>query len=338
VVDRGRGLVLSPRTVVVTTESAARIRAELERIPEIDVVERYELAGARDAGVLAAGLAGAWATIAASEPYTRELFGAARELRAILRWGTGSDAIDVDAATDAGVAVVTTPGVNAEAVADMALALMLACIRGLPKLDAAVRAGQWRAAGPTRDLAGANVGVVGLGAIGRAVTRRLRAFGCRVLAVEPNADAAFCRDYEVELTSLEAMLPQVDVLTLHVPHTPATRRLIGARELAMLPRHAVLVNTARGELIDQAALAAALDEHRIAAAGLDVFEHEPVPPDDPILTAPNTVLSGHISSLTELGVDRTAEAVLANLHQVLDGRLPASCLNPEAWSGRDRPG
>jgi D-3-phosphoglycerate dehydrogenase len=320
------------RTVVLTIGAAERVRPELERIGEISVLARYELAQTRDAGVLARGLDGAWAVIAASEPYTRAVFDAAPDLKAIVRWGTGSDAIELDAATDAGVAVVTTPGVNAEAVADMALALMLSCIRRLPRLDEAVRAGRWRGPVPTRDLAGATVGVVGLGAIGRAVTRRLRAFGCRVLALEPNPDGGFCADCQVELLDLDAMLPQVDVLTLHAPLTPATRGLIGARELALLAPGAIVVNTARGELIDQAALAAALVDGRIAGAGLDVFEHEPPAPGDPILSAPNTVLSGHVSSYTELGLDRTAEAVLANLREVLAGRLPASCLNPQAWS------
>ncbi len=296
---------------------------------------RYDLGQARLANVLAEGLAGAWATIAGSEPYTRELFAAAPELRAILRWGTGSDAIDIAAATDAGVAVVTTPGANAEAVADMALTLMLACVRRLPQLDEAVRTATWRTDAPTRDLAGATVGVVGLGAIGRAVTRRLRAFGCRVLALEPNPDPEFCARYEVEVSDLEPMLPQLDVLTLHAPASASSRGLIGARELRQLPRHAVVINTARGELIDQAALVEALHTGEIAAAGLDVFEREPVPSDDPILRAPNTILSGHISSYTELGLERTAEAVLANLRDVLAGRLPETCLNPEAWRSLD---
>lgn len=321
----------SPRTVVLATAFAERIRAELSQIPEISVTPRYELASIRDPSVLAEGLDGAWATVAASEPYTREVFSAAPELKLILRWGTGSDAIDIDAATEAGVAVVTTPGVNAEAVADMALGLMLASIRGLTRLDAAVRSGEWRTGGTTRDLAGATVGVVGLGAIGRAVVRRLRGFGCRVLALEPNPDLDFCAQHQVELTGLEEMLPQVDVLTLHAPLTPGTRRLIGASELALLPRHAVLVNTARGDLVDQAALVAALESGEIAAAGLDVFEREPVPPGDPILSAPNTLLSGHVSSSTELGMRRMGEAVLDNLREVLTGRLPASCLNPDAW-------
>ena len=292
---------------------------------------RYELAHASSEAALARGLEGAWGTVAGSEPYNRAVFAATPSLKAILRWGTGSDAIDIAAATDAGVAVVTTPAVNAEAVADMALALMLACVRRLPRLDDAVRAGEWRAAVPTRDLAGATVGVVGLGAVGRAVTRRLRAFGCRVLALEPNPDREFCAQYDVELAALDSMLPRLDVLTLHAPLSATSRHLIGARELQLLPSHAVVINTARGELIDQPALVAALESGRIAAAGLDVFEREPVPLEDPILAAPNTIVSGHISSFTELGLHRTAEAVLDNLRELLAGSLPASCLNPAAW-------
>jgi len=319
------------RTVVLALSAAERVRPELEQIPEIKIVEDYGLSSAREDDVLARGLAGAWAVVAGSEPYTRGVLGALPDLKAILRWGTGSDAIDVPAATDAGVAVITTPAVNAEAVADMVLALMLACIRRLPELDAIVRAGEWRRLGPTRDLACSTVGIVGLGAIGRAVTRRLHAFGCRVLAVEPNADTEFCKEYEVELTTLHGMLPRVDVLTLHAPLTDGTRRMLGARELALLPRHAVLVNAARGELVDQPALVAALQSGQIAAAGLDVFEREPPPRDEPLLSLPNTVLSGHVSANTELGLDRTGETVIANLRDVLAGRLPASCVNPEAW-------
>jgi D-3-phosphoglycerate dehydrogenase len=332
VVDRGRGLVLSRRTVVLATPLAQRIHAELEQIPEIDAVDRYTLSQTHDPQVLAQGLVGAWASIAGSEPYTQEVLGAAPDLKAILRFGTGSDAIDLDAATAAGVAVITTPGVNAEAVADLALTLMLACIRGLPGLDAAVRSGQWRGAGPTRDLAQATVGVVGLGAIGRAVSRRLGGFGCRIMALEPRPDAEFVAQHRIELTDLNTMLPLVDVLTVHAPLTPDTRRLIGPRELGLLPRHAIVVNTARGELIDQAALVAALNDGQIAGAGLDVFEREPPAPDDPILSAPHTILTGLVSSFTDLGVGRMGEAVLENLREILAGRLPASCLNPSAWA------
>jgi phosphoglycerate dehydrogenase-like enzyme len=320
------------RRLILNLEPAERARAELERIDGLEVVARYELARTRDPSVLAEGLAGAWAAVAGSEPYTKSVFAACPDLKAVLRWGTGSDAIDIAAATEAGVAVITTPAVNAEAVADMALTLMLACIRRLPALDQAVRTARWRLDGPTRDLAGATVGVVGLGAIGRAVTRRLRGFGCRVLALEPYPDEDFCAEYEVELTDLEAMLPRVDVLTLHAPANPSSRGLIGARELARLPSHAVLVNTARGDLVDQAALADALRNGKIAAAGLDVFAEEPVPTGDPILAAPNTIMSGHISSFTELGLERTKQALVANVQAVVAGRLPESCLNPGAWA------
>lgn len=323
-----------PRTVLLTTEVADRARPELDRLDGIAVVERYELSQTTDPSEVADGVQGAWATIAGSEPYTAAVFAGAPELRAILRWGTGSDAIDVTAATDAGVAVVTTPAVNAEAVADVTLALMLGSIRRVRQHDEAVRAGAWRTDGPTRDLAGATVGVVGLGAIGRAVVRRLRGFGCRTIAMEPNPDLDFCAEYEVELAELDELLRRADVLTLHAPLTDSTRHLIGARELALLPPHAVVVNAARGPLIDQVALAAALRDGNIAGAGLDVFEHEPPALDDPILAAPNTLLSGHVASYTELGLDRTCEAVVANLRELLEGRIPASCLNPEAWSRR----
>jgi D-3-phosphoglycerate dehydrogenase len=320
------------RRLILNLAPAERARAELERIDGIEVVAHYELARTRDPNVLAEGLAGAWAAVAGSEPYTDSVFAASPDLEAVLRWGTGSDAIDIAAATEAGVAVITTPAVNAEAVADMALTLMLACIRRLPALDQAVRTAAWRLDGPTRDLAGATVGVVGLGAIGRAVTRRLRGFGCRVLALEPYPDEEFCAEYEVELTELDGMLPRVDVLTLHAPANPSSRGLIGAQELERLPSHAVLVNTARGDLVDQAALVRALETGQIAAAGLDVFADEPVPPDDPILAAPNTIVSGHISSFTELGLERTKQALVANVQAVVSGRLPESCVNPDAWA------
>ncbi len=322
------------RTVVLATGTAEYAAHQLEGIPGIEIIKRYELASAHADGALGRELAeaGAWAVVAGGEPYTRKVFEAAPTLEALLRWGTGSDAVDVAAATDAGVAVVTTPAVNAEAVADMTLALMLACLRRLRELDGAVRDGEWRPLGPTRDLAGAAVGIVALGAIGKAVTRRVRGFGCRVLAAEPNPDVEFCKKHEVELATLEEMLPRVDVLTLHAPNTPATRHMIGPGELARLPRHAVLVNTARGELVDQPALVDALHRGQIAAAGLDVFEHEPVEPDDPILSAPNALLSGHLASYTELGLSRTGDAVVANLRELLAGHLPASCINPEAWA------
>jgi D-3-phosphoglycerate dehydrogenase / 2-oxoglutarate reductase len=320
------------RRVVLTVAAAAARRDDFDGLPGIELVERYDLGDTLDEQKLAAGIDGAWAIVAGGEVYRRPTFEAARALRAIVRWGTGSDAIDLAAATDHGVAVVTAPGANADAVADLALTLMLASLRRLNELQSAVRSGAWRPDWPTGDLTCATVGVVGLGAIGRAVVRRLHGFDCRILAVEPYPDLDFCREFGVEVLGLADALPQLDLITLHAPLAPGTRHLLGAAELAQLPRGAIVVNTARGSLVDQAALTAALSSGALGGAGLDVFEHEPLPVDDPVLSMPNVVTVGHAASFTHLGLQRTGEAVLANLRELVDGTLPRSCLNPQAWA------
>ncbi len=319
------------RRIVLTVSAAEICRGAFDMLPGVEVVERYELSDTDDRAALAAGIAGAWAVVAGSEPYERDTLAAAPELRTIARWGAGFDAIDVAAATEAGVAVVTTPGANADAVADLALTLMLACLRGLPELQATVRSGAWRSTVLRGDLSEATVGIIGLGAIGRAVARRLRGFGCRILAVEPDPDLAFCTDFGIESVSLHEALPQLDVVTMHAPLTSATHHMLGAGEIGLLPGHAVVINTSRGPLIDQAALTAALQSGAIAGAGLDVFEEEPLPAGDPLVSMPNVITTGHIASFTRLGMGRTGEAVLENLRLLLAGELPVGCLNPAAW-------
>ena len=210
-----------------------------------------------------------------------DVFASVPELQTVVRFGAGYDAIDVGAATAHGVAVCTIPGSNAEAVADHALALMLSCLHRIPELDRNVRSGAWRPSGLGGDLGGATVGIVGLGAIGRAVARRLSGFGCRLLGADPLVQLV----PGVEVLPLDELLPQVDVVTLHAPLVPQTRGLLDARRLALLPAHAIVVNTARGPLIDQAALTAALREGRIAGAALDVFEREPLPRGRPAARA-----------------------------------------------------
>ena len=323
------------RRLILATASAEYCRSELDQLPGIRVIERYDLADRESERSLVDGLQDAWAVVAGSERYSAKVLQALGGLRAIVRWGAGSDAIDVTVASEAGVAVVTTPGANAEAVADMTLALMLASLRRLPALDAAVRTGAWRPPEVSGDLAQATIGIVGLGAVGRAVVRRLVGFACRAIAVEPHPDREFCAAYGVELAELDDVLAQVDVLTIHAPLTDTTRHLIGARELRLLPANALVINTSRGELIDQTALVAALREGVIAGAGLDVFEQEPLPEDDPLMTLPGVILSGHASSFSRLAMHRTGAAVVAIIRELLDGRLPVSCLNPQAWTQND---
>ena len=320
------------RRLVLATASGAALVAQLEQRRDVEVLERFDLADSTDEARLTDGLAGAFAVVAGSERYTRAVFEALPDLRAIVRFGVGYDAIDLAAAGAAGVAVLTTPGANAESVADMALALLLSAIRRLPDLDAAVRNGSWGRRTPARDLARATVAIVGLGAIGRAVARRLRAFECELLAVEPAPDLEHAARAGIELTDLDDALARSDAVTLHAALTQRTHHLLGARELALLQPHAVVVNTSRGGLIDQRALAHALRQGRIGGAGLDVFEDEPLPADDPLCSLPNVILSPHCSSFTALGIASTCEAVHERLCALLDGRLPEGSLSEPGWT------
>lgn len=301
------------------------------------LTERYDLNKIDDEAALAQALDGAWAVIAGAERYTREVFERAPKLRVVMRTGVGFDGVDLEAATSAGVAVFTTPKANADAVADFALALMLGCLRQLLVLDDAVRAGNWRSVSVSGDLTGATVGIVGLGAIGKSVVRRLSGFDCKVLAAEPQPDREFCRKWGVELTNLDALLPQVDVLTLHAQMDRHNRHMIGKRELSLMKPTAILINTARGGLIDQTALVTALRSRQLAGAGLDVFENEPLPVNHPLIGLPSVILSSHEASFTWRGINSTLDAAVATLLSLADGKFPDGCVNPRVRDtfGRD---
>jgi D-3-phosphoglycerate dehydrogenase / 2-oxoglutarate reductase len=275
-------------------------------------------------------LPGAFGTLASSEPYTERVFERAPDLRIVARWGVGFDAVDVDAATRHGVAVCTAVGANHEAVADYALTLMCALQRGVLPFHRLITSGQWRSEFRP-GLWKATVGVVGLGRIGQAVVRRCRGFDMRILAYEPAPDATFVRAHGVELTSLEDLLRRADLVTLHCPATPENHHLMNRERLALMKPTAHLVNTARGTLVDEAALREALTSGRLAGAGLDVFEREPLTAS-PLFGLDNVILSPHIA-----GVDLTSEAAMANraidsILAVWQGQPPPSeCfLNPEA--------
>jgi D-3-phosphoglycerate dehydrogenase/(S)-sulfolactate dehydrogenase len=316
--------------ILLVSHGSLHARERLAPLAEagFELVERWDLDQTRDGDALVAALDGVWATVAGSEHYTRTVLDRAPSLRAIARCGVGYDAVDVAAATDHGIAVLTTPGANADAVADLALMLMLACRRRLLVVDRTARTGGWRPPELARDLASATVGIVGLGAIGRAVARRLHGFDCRILAVEPFPDLEFCTRYDIELRPLDELLPEVDVLTLHAPLSEDTRHLIGERELALMKPSAVLVNTSRGAAVDEAALVAALASGRLAGAGLDVFEQEPLTTSNPLTAMEQVVLSGHAATFTELGVAKMIDAVVENLLSLAEGRLPRGCVNP----------
>jgi phosphoglycerate dehydrogenase-like enzyme len=255
------------------------------------------------------------------KPVTAAVVAAAPRLRLIQKIGVGVNTIDLQAARSRGIAVSNLPGTNAPAVAELALLLMLGALRQIARFDAAVRAGRgWLLDPAVQDrlgeLGGRTVGLVGYGAVPRALAPTLVSLNCRILYTTraPKADALG------EWRPLEALLAEADVVSLHLPLTPETERLIDAAALARMKPGAVLVNTSRGGLLDEEALTAALRSGRLAAAGLDVFVDEPVDPASPLLALPNVVLTPHIGWLTTGTFDRSFALAAENCRRLGDGR------------------
>lgn len=269
-------------------------------------------------------MADATAGVISTDPFYRALFAACPRLRVLARVGVGLDTIDIDAATEAGVAVTTTPGVNTNTVAEHTLALMLACVRRIVENDASVKRGAWDRGGRLTgtDLAGSTVGVIGLGAIGQAVARRLASFEAEVLGY----DVAGVRPDGIVHVGLDELLRRSDVVTLHVPLAPETRNLIGARDLALIRPGAILVNTSRGGIVDEDALLEALDGH-LGGAGLDVFVREP-PVDSPLLRLPHVVVTPHVAGISLVTQQVALEMAVGSVLDVLAGRQPAYLVNP----------
>jgi glyoxylate reductase len=242
-----------------------------------------------------------------------ELFDAAPRLRAVANLAVGTDNVDLDAAAARGVAVGNTPDVLTDATADLAIALLLSLARRLPEGAARVREGRWGTWQPAQDLgtdlAGATLGIVGAGRIGQAVTRRAEAFGMRVVHSSRSSGVP-----------LEELLEQADAVSLHAPLTTATRHLIDGAALERMKPTAYLVNTARGGVVDQAALRAALIDGGLAGAALDVTDPEPLPADDPLLDAPNLIVVPHIGSATSGTRAKMADMAVDNLLAALGGR------------------
>ena len=262
------------------------------------------------------------------------ILGACPHVRVVGRHGVGLDTVDLEAATRHGVAVVHAPGSNSQAVAEHALMLMLACVKRTVEIDRLTRKGDWRARheiGNT-ELAGKTLGIVGVGNVGRRVARFAGAIGMRVLGYDKYVPADEIRRRGAEpVESLEELLPQVDVLTCHTPLTPETRHMIDERALARLRPGAILINTSRGPVHSERAVFEALVQKRLAAAGLDVFEQEPSPVDNPIFNLDNVVCSGHVAGVT-LEANREASLqVTAEILRVLRGERPRDLANPEVW-------
>jgi D-3-phosphoglycerate dehydrogenase len=303
--------------------------------PDLDVEERVLRAvgarllvappGAEDE--LAALAPQADAILTNWRPVTARVLDAATRCRTVARYGVGVDNIDVAHATELGIAVTNVPDFCTDEAADHTLLLLLALARRFVPLTGDVRRGGWdnQAGGMPIRLRGRTLGLVGLGAIGSAVAARARALGMDVVAYRRSGQG---RDGVRVTTSLPDLLASADVVSLHVPLTGATRGIIGAAELAAMKDTAYLVNTARGGLVDTAALVRALDEGRIAGAALDVTDPEPLPPGHALRDHPAVIVTPHAAFYSDGAVAELAEKAAGNVARILRGEIPATVVNP----------
>jgi D-3-phosphoglycerate dehydrogenase len=293
-----------------------RLRAEghdLVLLPD-GVTQEALIAETRDADIL----------MMCYTPISRAVIEAAPKLRGIVKYGVGIDAIDIPAAREHGVTVVNVPEYAENTVAEGAFLLMLALLRKLPALSAKMRAAGWTWPEPRwlgRDVAGLTVGVVGFGRIGQCMARMAGAgFGAHVIAFDPHQPDERLTAQGVERVTLNDLLARADVVSLHTVLNDETRHIIGAAELARMKPGALLINVSRGALIDEPALISALDEGRIAGAGLDVFEKEPLRPDHPLQDRPNVILLPHLTFWTEQAMSRLEDDTWDRLSELIEGR------------------
>lgn len=268
--------------------------------------------------------------IASSDPFTARVLEAAERLKVIARTGAGYDAVDVKAATAKKIAVCTTPGANRHAVAEWAITLLLMLARRALDNLAEVRQGGW-----TRhegvDLTGKTLGIVGLGTIGREVAQRMRAFEMRILACDPVQNLQFAEEHGISYVPLEQLLRESDFVTVHSLMSSQNRHLINADRLALMKPTAYLVNTSRGGVIDGTALYQALKERRIAGAGLDVFEEEPLPADSPLRELDNLLMSPHAAGSTADARRLSPFMAADDVIRVLRGARALYPVNPQIY-------
>ncbi|NDZ80773.1 2-hydroxyacid dehydrogenase [Streptomyces sp. SID10853] len=292
----------------------------------------HEASGTEDQMI--AALEGAALCVTQMAPFTERVFAACPDLRMVAVSRGGPVNVDLTAATRHGVAVSFAPGRNAPAAAEFAIGLMLTAMRRIPTADAELKRGVWRGDFYAYDeagteLDGATVGLVGYGAIGRIVARVLRAFGAHVLVADPYTDPVAARADGVEPVALDQLLTRSSVVSLHARLTPQTHHLIDAEKLALLPAGAVLVNSARGGLLDYAPLPDLLRSGRIGALALDVYDIEPPPADWQLHTVPNVVTAPHLAGATRQTAHRAAAITAAEAGRFVRGEKLAHPANPE---------
>lgn len=295
-------------------------------------VTHAPLVGTRTEDELVALLAGVHGVVAGSDPFTAKVLRSALDLQVVARTGVGYDSIDVDAATSSGIAVCNAPGINRQSVAEHTFALMLAHSRRLPEALSSTRNGGWSRPAGT-ELAGKTLGVIGLGAIGTTVAQIAGAFGMRIIGHDPFLPNDQSAKLGIELLDLDSVAAQADFLSIHLALSQQTYGLINASLLTKMRPTAVIINTARGPIIDEDALLAALLDGRIRGAALDVVASEPLPEDHPFRTLNNVVLTAHIGGSTDEARSRSAEIASDSVISALQGIRPATLINTDVRLG-----
>lgn len=263
-------------------------------------------------------------------PVNAEVIAAMRKARVIVRYGVGVDNVDLEAARKQAIPVCNVPDYCLDEVADHTMALILATTRGVMANFLAVRGGAWKLAVPLpamKALCDLTVGVVGFGRIGREVVRRLLAFKCRLLVHDPVVPATEIVGTGCEPTSFEDLLSRSDLVTLHCPSTATTRRMLGSAAIARMKPGAILINASRGDLVDSAALVEALQRGQLSAAGLDVFDPEPIPADCPLLKMDNVIVSPHVASASPKAVRKLRESVAGIVARAVRGEPLPNVVN-----------
>jgi D-3-phosphoglycerate dehydrogenase len=319
-VVQGRG----QRDYADTQAAVAHVPARVLSLPFIPGEEGM-IAALRDADAL----------IIAASPVTRAVMSACEGLKVVVRTGVGYDVIDVPAATELGVIVVNVPDIWVREVANHALALLLALNRKIVTLDRQVKSGVWSSGVPgpfTGSLHGETVGIVGLGNIGSAFARRVAALETRVIAADPYVDPARFTALGVERVSLEELAERSDYVSVHTLLNDETRHLIGEKFFHRMKPTAVLINTSRGPVVDEVALARALEDKRLAAAALDVWEKEPVPAGNPLLRMDNVIATPHAAYFSSPAVAQVPRRCGEEVARVLTGQRPLNVVNPEVYA------
>jgi phosphoglycerate dehydrogenase-like enzyme len=266
------------------------------------------------------------------EPVTDEIFSRTKKLKLVQRIGVGFDNIDLDAANSYGIPVCNMPDFNAGTVAEHTIMLMLAVLRRVFESTLLMKAGKWPVSSVTQqgifDLQGKTVGSIGFGLIGQAVAKRIKPFEVDFRYYDKRRiPASFELELGVSYASLEEVLKSSDIVTIHLPHTPETNHLIGRAELGKIKRTAILVNTARGAIVDEEALAEALQNGTIAGAGLDVYSEEPPDPRHPLRRCPNVVLTPHLAGQTREAMERMVSMMLENMQRLVRDEMPLYQVN-----------